>query len=61
MANYNEPTAGDLTEQDINPDTNNPNQGDTEVNPGQLGYNTEVDLDKTKIENYPHQPGQQQE
>lgn len=61
MANYNEPTAGDLTEQDINPSQTNPNQGDTEVNPGQLGNNTEVDLDKTKIDNYPNQPDRQQE
>lgn len=43
------------------PDTNEPNQnpsedqnlgGDTEVNPGKVGTNTEVDLDKTQINTY---------
>lgn len=45
------PLAGDVGEQEVKP-----NQGDTEINPGQLGNNTEVDLDRNKIADYPQAP-----
>ena len=40
----------DIDEQDFQ----QPNVPDTEIDPGKVGNNTEVDLDTTKIENYPH-------
>jgi hypothetical protein len=42
------------TPQNPNEDQNaSPNKPDTEVNPGKVGNETEVDLDKTKTKTYP--------
>lgn len=49
-----------LTGEDGNEQLVQPGQSDTEINPGQVGNNTEVDLDTTKIENYPNQPNEEQ-
>ncbi len=58
MINENvKPIAGDIGEQDFQQPSQQP---DTEINPGEVGNNTEVDLDTTKIENYPNQPNEQQ-
>ena len=55
MAEYaNEPLSSDINP----PAEGQPDGQPTEINPGQVGTNTEVDLDTQKIENYPNrEPG----